>query len=88
MTLADLKKSVRHFTFDSTLEKLSMQPKNAPQSNRKMFINMWCIFITPATNQKHSSVRSSIFFFRGITELTILLDGIVEERVVNMTDEL
>ena len=26
--------------------------------------------------------------FRGITELTILLDGIVEKRVANMTDEL
>ena len=26
--------------------------------------------------------------FKGITELTIILDGIVEERVANMTDEL
>jgi len=34
------------------------------------------------------TMRWVFFLFRGITELTILLDGIVEKRVANMTDEL
>jgi transposase len=34
------------------------------------------------------TMRWVFFLFRGITELTILLDGIVEKRVVNLTDEL
>jgi len=33
-------------------------------------------------------MRWVFFLFRGITELTILLDGVVERRVANMTDEL
>ncbi len=33
-------------------------------------------------------MRWVFFLFRVITELTILLDGIVEKRVVNMTDKL
>jgi len=34
------------------------------------------------------TMRWVFFLFRGITELKILLDGIVEKRVANMTDEL
>ena len=34
------------------------------------------------------TMRWVFFLFRGITELTILLDGIVKKRVPNMTDEL
>ncbi len=33
-------------------------------------------------------MRWVFFLFRVITELTILLDGIVEKRVANMTDKL
>jgi transposase len=39
----------------------------------------------PAQNP---TMRWVFFLFRGITELTIILDGNVEKRVANMTDEL
>jgi transposase len=37
---------------------------------------------------QNPTLRWVFFLFRGITELTILLDGNVEKRVANMTDEL
>lgn len=37
---------------------------------------------------QNSTMRWVFFLFRGITELTILLEGNVEKRVANMNDEL
>jgi transposase len=37
---------------------------------------------------QNPTMRWVFFLFSGITEFTILLDGIVEKRVANMTDEL
>ena len=37
---------------------------------------------------QNPTMRWVFFLFRGITELTILLEGSVEKRVANMTDEL
>ncbi len=37
---------------------------------------------------QNPTMRWVFFLFRGITELTIIIDGIVEKRVANMTDEL
>jgi len=38
--------------------------------------------------EQNPTMRWVLLLFRGITELTIILNGNVEKKVANMTDEL
>lgn len=52
----------------------------------------WMVYFYTAIDIKrptqNPTMRWVLFLFRGITELTILFDGIVEKRVANMIYEL